>query len=159
MLPKRTLAAQNECITGTKLAKDRITIALCSNANGSHKMPLFVIGKSKKPRAFKNINMASLPVYYRNQKSAWMDSALFKEWFFDQFVPAVTKHLEDKNLPKRAILVLDNATSHPSEEELKKGEIKAIFLLANVTSLIQPMDQGVIEWLKRRYRRIYIGSI
>jgi len=45
---------------------------------------------------------------------------------------------------------LDNAPSHPSEEELMKRDIKAIFLPPNVTSLIQPMDQGVIEWLKRR---------
>lgn len=28
-----------------------------------------------------------------------------------------------------------------------------------VTPLIRPMDQGVIEWLKRRYRRKYVGSL
>lgn len=159
MLPKTTLAAKNELVLGTKLAKDRLTIATCSNAAGSHKMPLFVIGKSKKPRAFKNLNMATLPVYYRNQSSAWMDGALFKEWFFDEFVPAVKKHLKSKNLPTRAVLLLDNAPSHPSECVLKKGNIKALFLPPHVTPLIQPMDQGVIEWLKRRYRRKYVGSL
>lgn len=104
MLPKSTLASKNEPVLGTKLAKDRLTIATCSNARGSHKLPLFVIGKSKKPRAFKNLNMATLPVYYRNQSSAWMDCALFKEWFFLEFVPAVKKHLKSKNLPLRAVL-------------------------------------------------------
>lgn len=159
MLPKSTLAAKNEPVLGTKLAKDRLTIATCSNASGSHKLPLFVIGKSKKPRAFKNLNMATLPVYYRNQSSAWMDCALFKDWFFLEFVPAVKKHLKSKNLPPRAVLLLDNAPSHPPEFELKKGNIKAMFLPPHVTPLIQPMDQGVIEWLKRRYRKKYVGSL
>ena len=34
-----------------------------------------------------------------------------------------------------------------------------MFLPPHVTPLIQPMDQGVIEWLKRRYRRKYVGSL
>lgn len=143
----------------TKLIKYRLTIAPCSNADGTHKLPLFVIGKSKKPRAFKNINLSSLPVYYRNQKSTWMDCNLFNSWFIDEFVPSVENDLNQKKLPVRAVLLLDNAPSHPSEEELLKGDIKAIFLPPNVTSLIQPMDQGVIEWLKRRYRRKYISSL
>lgn len=74
MFPITTLAAKNELVLGTKLAKDRLTIATCSNASGNSKMPLFVIGKSKNPRAFKNINRATLPVNYRNQSSARMDS-------------------------------------------------------------------------------------
>ncbi|KAF2890091.1 hypothetical protein ILUMI_16082 [Ignelater luminosus] len=74
MLPNKTLAASNETVAGTKLIKDRLTIAPCSNGD-------------------------------------------------------------------------------------VKGDIKAIFLPPNVTSLIQPMDQEVIEWLKRRYRRKYISSI
>ncbi|KAF2900123.1 hypothetical protein ILUMI_06064 [Ignelater luminosus] len=148
MLPNKTLAASNETVAGTKLIKDRLTIAPCSNGDGSHKLPLFVIGKYKKPRAFKNINLSSLPDYH-----------LFKSWFFGEFVPSVEKDLKQKKLPVRVLLLLDNALSHPSEEDLVKGDIKAIFLPPNVTSLIQPMDQGVIEWLKRRYRRKYISSI
>lgn len=34
--------------------KDRLTVDLCSNATGTHKLPLFVIGKSIKYRVFKN---------------------------------------------------------------------------------------------------------
>lgn len=60
MLPKTTLAAKNEPVLGTKLAKDRLTIATCSNASGSHKMSLFVIEKSKKPRKSKHGNASGL---------------------------------------------------------------------------------------------------
>ncbi|GFT97592.1 jerky protein homolog-like [Trichonephila clavipes] len=66
-LPKKSLASQDEkSAPGYKMSKDRVTLMACSNAFGNHKLPLMVIGKSAKPRAFKNVNMKSLPVYYRS---------------------------------------------------------------------------------------------
>ncbi|GBM62792.1 hypothetical protein AVEN_19785-1 [Araneus ventricosus] len=76
-----------------------------------------IIGKSKKPTGFKNVNISSLPVYYRNQKSAW------------------------------------------DEEQLASGEIKAYFLLPNVTSLLQPLDQDALENLKLNYRKKLLGKL
>jgi hypothetical protein len=35
-----------ECVGG-KLSKDRVTVLVCANADGTKKMKLFVIGKSK----------------------------------------------------------------------------------------------------------------
>ncbi|GFV54804.1 jerky protein homolog-like [Trichonephila clavipes] len=148
-LPKKSLASQDEkSAPGYKMSKDRVTLMACSNAFGNHKLPLMVIGKSAKPRAFKNVNMKSLPVYYRSQKKAWMNAMLFKEWFHDQFVPAVRKFNKENDLPQRAILLIDNAPSHPGTEELSSDEIKAIFLPPNVTPLLQSMDQGVLQKLK-----------
>ncbi|GFX53150.1 jerky protein homolog-like [Trichonephila clavipes] len=68
-LPKKSLASQDEkSAPGYKMSKDRVTLMACSNAFGNHTLPLMVIGKSAKPRAFKNVNMKSLPVYYSSQK-------------------------------------------------------------------------------------------
>lgn len=65
-LPSKTFNVGNaSSAPGFKLNKERITPALCSNASGSHKLPLLVIRKSQKPRAFKNTNVSSLPVVYR----------------------------------------------------------------------------------------------
>ena len=60
-----------------------------------------------------------------------------------------------KGLPVKALLLLDNAPSHPSTQLPKSqdGNIKCVFLPPNTTSLIQPMDQGVLESTKRRYRK------
>ena len=51
--------------------------------------------------------------------------------------------------------VLGNCSAHPSEEELNTddGSAKSHFLTPNVTSLIQPMDQGVLERMKRIYHK------
>jgi len=63
-------------------------------------------------------------------------------------------------LPPKALLLMDNAQTHPSGE-LKSdyGNITRLFLPANTTPLIQPMGQGIIENTKRRYRKYFIESL
>ena len=88
-----------------------------------------------------------------------MNSEIFKTWFQNEFVPTVEKHLKDNNLPRKAVLLLDNAPSHPAMDELSDGDIKALFLPPNVTAVCQPMDQGVLEMLKKKYRRSLLSSL
>ena len=99
--------------------------------------------------------MSALPVHCYCQKSAWIDRDIFSDWFHKHFVPLVKKYLADKSLSPRALLVLDNAPSHPTASTLasEDGDITCLFLPPNVTSIIQPMDQGILENLKRRYKR------
>lgn len=158
MLPKKSLACVSEISApGHKMQKERITVLTAANASGSFRLPLMCIGKSHKPRALKNIAPNALPVYYKAQKNAWMSSELFELWFHKQFVPKVKKFLKDNDLPMKAILFVDNAPTHP--RTLKDGEIKVELLPPNVTSLVQPMDQGVIETFKRHYRGVLLRHI
>lgn len=74
MLPTKTLAAQSEkTAPGYKKSKERVTLLMCSNSSGSLKLRPLLIGKSKNPRAFKNIQVNCLPTMYR------MDGQIFKE--------------------------------------------------------------------------------
>ena len=155
-LCNKTLVSSREKVAkGFKKPKDRVTLMACANATGSIKFPLVFIHKSKNPRCFKHIDKNDLPVKYYAQKSSWMDSAIFKGWFKDKFVPQCRKFLKDKGLAEKAILLLDNAPPHPDVELLKSddGEISCVYLPPNTTSLIQPMNQGVLENIKRRYKR------
>ncbi|XP_023231266.1 jerky protein homolog-like [Centruroides sculpturatus] len=53
-LPNKSLASRHENIApGYKTDKERVTIMVCANAVGRHRLPLLVIGKSKNPRCFK----------------------------------------------------------------------------------------------------------
>jgi hypothetical protein len=79
--------------------KERITVALCTNAAGSHKLPLFVIGRSAKPRVLKNVNLNALPVYYKAQKSDWMDPFLFREWSIHYAKKTSTTEKKSKKKP------------------------------------------------------------
>lgn len=156
LLPKNTLASTLEKrADGMKKAKDRITVNACSNVTGTIKLPLLFIGKAKNPRCFKGINTANLPVVYRSQKNAWVDTKLFTEWFHDCFVPYVTRCLIEMGLEPRAKLFLDNCSAHPEVADLTTddGKMTAHYFRANITSLLQPMDQGVLESMKRIYRK------
>lgn len=79
-----------------------------------------------------------------------MSAEIFEHWFKHNFVPHVKNFLDEKKLPHKALLLIDNAPSHPDESVLSVGEIKAMFFPPNVTSLIQPMDQGVISAFTKR---------
>ena len=75
-LPDKTLRVKGEACSGGKKSKDRITLALCVNMEAEFEK-LLVIGKSAKPRCFKNIRQAKLPMTWRFNKKAWMNSVLF----------------------------------------------------------------------------------
>ena len=162
MLPTQTLAAKTEKnASGMKKQKERVTLMACSNASGSHKLPLLFIGKAENPRCFKHVNKAALPVVYKSQKNAWADATIFTDWFNCHFIPSVKKHLIQRGLTPKALLLLDNAPAHPDSSVLVSHDkaITAMFLPPNTTALIQPMDQGVLEALKRRYRRSMLQKI
>ncbi|GBN75575.1 Tigger transposable element-derived protein 2 [Araneus ventricosus] len=90
--------------TGVKNSKERITILGCGNAAGSNKTKLFVIGKSAKPRAFKNAKV--FPVIYRSNERAWMTQQLMNEWFKKHFVPEAHWHLSGNGFPADTKILL-----------------------------------------------------
>ena len=112
------------------------------------KFPMFVIGKSQKPRCFKHIK--SLPCRYRAQKKSWMNSELFEEWVKEQ-----DKKFENEG--RKVALIIDNCPAHPVTENLKS--ITLYFLPTNTTSSLQPMDEGVIWSLKSKYRTHIIQKV
>ncbi|XP_022823355.1 jerky protein homolog-like [Spodoptera litura] len=153
VLPNKTYVYRKESeAPGRKVSKDRVTIMPCANASGTHKLKLLFIGKAKNPRAFKNVN---LPLVYKNQNKAWVTKELFVDWFHNDFVPAVRKFLKSKNLPPKAVLLLDNAPAHGPNDELssRDGKIQTLFMPPNCTPLLQPMDQNVIQMIKCNYKK------
>lgn len=77
------------------------------------------------------------------------------EWYDKTFIPATKQFKTETGKKGKVLLFIDNAPTHPSLELLvrEEGEFKCLFLPPNVTSLLQPMDQGVIECTKRLYRQ------
>ncbi|CAN0298812.1 unnamed protein product, partial [Pylaiella littoralis] len=72
LLPKRTYlskAEKRQSARGTKgmKAKDRVSAYMCTNATGSGKVPMSIIGKSKNPRCFRK---APPPIKYFSQANA-----------------------------------------------------------------------------------------
>jgi hypothetical protein len=142
---------------GRKVSKDRLTFMPCSNATGTHKRPLLVLGKAQNPRAFKN---AHLPIFYKGTTKGWMTKTVFFDWFKQSFIPNVKKFLKEVNLPQKALLLIDNAPSHPPEDDIQHVDpnFRVLFLPPNCTALLpitllQPMDQNLIQNIKVSYRK------
>ena len=56
---------------------------------------------------------------------------------------------------KKVLLFLDNCTSHIMDNEL--SNVKLIFFPSNTTSVLQPLDQGIITNFKSFYRKNLIS--
>ena len=124
-----------------------MTYAFTSNANGSEKLPPFIIGKAKTPRAFNKKSGTQLGFYYRNNPKAWMTGSLYGEW--------IRAWDRDLQLKQRKILLLqDNFSGHIVPDDLQNIEVRNFE--PNLTAHVQPMDQGIIQCFKARYRAKYI---
>jgi hypothetical protein len=75
VLPERTLAYKGETCHGKKHSKDRLTVLLWVNCDKSDKRVPIVIGKSSKPRCFKDVK--KLPIKYHANSKAWMTTKIF----------------------------------------------------------------------------------
>lgn len=144
-LPDQTLCRKGERCIGGKLSKERITVMVCANMDGSHKLDLFVVGKSKRPRCFKGVR--TLPVTYAANTRAWMTQALFEDWLRKL-------DLELKQANRHVLLIVDNCPAHGVVEGLEAIQLE--FLPPNTTAVLQPMDQGVIKCLKMTYRKFLL---
>ena len=137
-LPDKSFSVKGKDCKGGKLAKERVTVMLACSMLGEK-----VIGKSSRPRCFKNLDLKKFPVTWRNNKKSWMSSEIFSEWITD---------INDKMRKKQRqiIMFLDNATVH---RNIKLSHVKLEFFPANTTSKLQPLDLGIIRAMKARYRK------
>ncbi|XP_041376848.1 tigger transposable element-derived protein 6-like [Gigantopelta aegis] len=148
-LPDRTLAYKTQAAKGGKVSKERLTVLLCCSATGEKTKPL-VIGKAQNPRCFKNIRKESLPVTWTANRKAWMNSQLFNDW-----LEKLNRQMcrQGRNI----LLFIDNAPSHGCD--LRVSNVTVTFLPANTTSVLQPLDQGIIKAFKTRYRKHMMRSL
>ena len=126
--------------------KDRFTFMACANKTGDNKLKLLLIGKTER------IDDSE---HYNHDENGSLTRDLFRNWFHQQFVPAVREFSNKKGILPKAVLVLDNCSAHNMISPLtsEDGRIFTFFLPPNVSSLSQPMEQGIFSSLKLRYRK------
>ncbi|XP_054652952.1 tigger transposable element-derived protein 4-like [Dunckerocampus dactyliophorus] len=141
--PDYTNTTNGESGVEGKQPKDRVTLMVTANMDGSDKVPLFLIGKFNKPFCLKHVER--LPLKYNHSKKAWMTPALFTTWIQQLDRQMVIQQ-------RKIVLIVDNCSAHPHVEGLQA--IKLVFLPPNYTSATQPMNRGIIRTLKFHYRKM-----
>lgn len=148
--PNKTLS--NTKAIGTKQEKNRITVALCCNALGTEKLKPIVICKNKKPRCFKDFDPNVKTYFYHNTK-AWMTSLIFSD-----FVEKWNNYLNFFFPNRKVLLLVDNAGGHNMTKTVF-SHIKIHYLPPNMTSMIQPLDAGIIKSFKSHYKKYLLNFL
>lgn len=132
--PKKSHLLSSETAQGDKNSKLRLTVALMAN----------FAGNAARPRAFGRINIeTTFNLFWRSNKKAWMTTILFTE-FLKRFDRKMV--LEGR----KVLLFVDNATSHA---DIKMKNVQLVYFPPNMTSEVQPLDQGIIQCFKLLYRK------
>jgi hypothetical protein len=69
------------------------------------------------------------------------------DWFVNYFAPDSRAHCKCKGLGNdcKIILTLDNCPVRPDALLLVSGNVRMVYLPPNCTSIIHPMDQGILR--------------
>ena len=61
-----------------KMKRKNNRTSFCVNMEGEFET--LVIGRTEKPRCFKNVSMTNLPVHWKHNKKVWMKTDIFDAW-------------------------------------------------------------------------------
>jgi hypothetical protein len=111
-------------LEGHKQNKERLTLAVCCNADGSKKLPLLIIGKYENPCCFKNVNRDGFGCKYRSNPKAWMTQVIFLEWL---------KRFDARMARRNVLLIMDNCSTH-----IPLMQFASIVTLRNTTVFYLP---------------------
>ncbi|NWJ09037.1 TIGD4 protein, partial [Crypturellus undulatus] len=140
MLPRSTFSFRGEACSVGELSRERVTVVVGTNADGSEKLPLLVIGKSRSPRSLGGAE--SLPVDYEANEMAWMTTEVFEQWV----------HKLDERFRAQQRRVVIFVAPLPAHAEVKGLKAVELVLLPPGASSCIAMQHGVIRSLKVKYR-------
>ncbi|WBW74308.1 ARS-binding protein [Schizosaccharomyces osmophilus] len=156
LTPKRIIRKNN--VAGVERNKAFVTVTICCNADGTERLPLWIIGYSKEPRAFRaaKIPPHNLNIIWRHNGVAMMSDSIMEEWlrWFDS-------QMEGRSV----LLLLDTSSVHQTSiENIRNSKyplnnVLVVLLPPNMTSISNPCEQGINKTFKAHYRRFWIYDI
>ena len=106
VLPDRTLAYKGESCPGGKHSKDRLTVLVCVNSDGSDKRSADCDWEIPETNCFKNVK--KLPTKYHANGKAWMTTEIFCS-----FLHSLEAQMGVQN--RKIILFVDNCAAHTKD--------------------------------------------
>jgi hypothetical protein len=130
----------------------RICLILCTNASGSDRLPLWVIGHSQMPQALRNVNLAAMECNWRHNPQAWLTRSIMQEWLLSFY-----KYVGDR----RVLLLLKNHPDHVAAAEMmpppSNVHIQYFPIQVGATDDQQPLTLGIIQTVKLHYRKEWLS--
>lgn len=136
------------------LLKDRISLFICANASGKHKIPLTMLSDAQNPPSFVAERQKLFP--YMKQENAWADPKSLLQWWKEVFLP----HIRDWTSEK-VLLVLQKPSIVDLDDPQEQVTVKFLPpILANnhnntdglsVSSFFEP-PLNMLSVVKTKYR-------
>jgi hypothetical protein len=86
-----------------------------------------------------------IPFKYHTNNKAWMTTDIFSS-----FLRSLDASMREQN--RNILLFVNNCATHPQYTSFLRN-VKVIRYPANCTSVVQPLDLGVIKCYKQLYRK------
>ena len=115
---------------------------------GNCKLKAVMVYPAKNSHALKGYDKDSLPVHWYTNSSGWMTGTILQSYTKASLVHNLKEYCRSQDLPFCILVVVDSAPAHPHILQDLHMDIKFVFMSPNTTSLLQPMDQGVIKMFK-----------
>ena len=136
---------------------------LGANTAGDFKLKAILLCILKILRPLRIYAKSTLPVLYACNNKAWMTAHLFTKWFTQYFKSTVETYCSFKMEIifhwqwQLSFLSFGNAPNQSRALMEMYNNINAVFMWANIISILQPMDQGVISTLKSEKKHVLLG--
>lgn len=138
--------------TSTTLTKrrNRLTLAVCVNADGSDTYEPLFVGRVRHPRSFHGRSALELGFRYESNVRAQPSELVWQRWL-QQF----NARMRDDG--RHVLLLLDTASAHVTTG-IAFDHVQVAFLPASAggADQLQPLSLGVVAAFKRRYRRLQL---
>ena len=90
LMPQKDL----KTVQGHLKSKDHVTLMVCANATGMHKLQSTLIGKNANLACF---HKRKWPVTYMNHQNTWVDKRICRKWFNEDFFHRFESTLKDRS--------------------------------------------------------------
>ena len=123
--------------------REQITVQTCASGSGEM-LPPYVVYKRARVSPYHTIG-GPLGTWYKATENGWMNAEMFLDWFQSIFIPSLPSC-------RPVLLLLDGHKSHVGYQIrilAQENEIHILKLPAHTTHLLQPLDVGVFNHLKR----------
>ena len=150
-LPTRSLVESSKKQPSASVQKERLSVLFAVSMAGE-RLPPLVIGNTHKPGGYNNTT--TQPYLWAYNANSWMTSMIWEAWL---------KTIDDilRHKMRKIALIVDNCAAHTVSDRLTNIELA--FIPPNLTSILQPCDQGIIHTVKAHYRsklvRMHLDAI
>ena len=132
------------------------TVVACIAADGTAINPLIIVKHRTTRDTVRLRCWGDDKVCFRHSESGYVTNDLFIGWLRDTFIPSVEeRRRKTGNAEQRAYLLLDNCSSHTSNDIVdlcRDNNIELVYFVPNTTHIFQPLDLCFFSAFKARLR-------